>query len=127
MGTEAAHIVVDKYGGDKFPRINGGGKSENSNTLLLNHLSYWDIRNLEITNTVSRGLSHAATGIRVSGGVYGKDSTYGNITIAHCHVHDVNSASVYERNYQKGTGGIILEGTLKNMLVENCHIANCSV
>jgi len=48
-GTAEYPIVVDKYGGDALPRINGAGLAEDAVT--LKNQEYWEIRNLEITNT----------------------------------------------------------------------------
>jgi len=49
---DAEHpITVDKYNGDAFPVINGGGLEEDA--VLLKNQEYWEIRNLEITNNGS--------------------------------------------------------------------------
>jgi hypothetical protein len=42
-------IIIEKYGGDEKPVINGTGEAED--TVLLKNQQYWEIRNLEITNT----------------------------------------------------------------------------
>lgn len=125
-GKAGAPIVIDKYGRDKKPVINGGRGENNTSTLLLDKVSYWKISNLEITNTVPNGLTYAATGIRVNGG--GRNEDYcTNIVIQNCYVHHVNAATARQPNYIKGTGGIILHGKLSDVLVESCHIAHCSV
>lgn len=125
-GKEGALIVIDKYGGEKKPVINGGGKTNGSSTLLLNKVSYWEVNNLEITNKVPDGTIYAATGIRVNGGDSpGPFCT--NIAIKNCYVHDVNAATAKQINYVKGTGGIIISGKLSDVLVQSCHISNCSV
>lgn len=126
-GKAGAPIVIDKYGGLPRPRINGGGKVNGSSALSLNGVANWEVHNLEITNTVSSGDTYAVTGIRINGGTHAEDSAYGNIAITDCYVHDVNAATVHQANYNKGTGGIILAGKLNNVLVQNCHIVNCSV
>lgn len=125
-GKAGALIVIDKYGGDTKPIINGGGKENGSSTLLLDGVSFWEVNNLEITNKVPDGVTYAATGIRVNGG--GRSNAFcTNITIQNCYVHDVNAATAKQSNYVKGTGGIILNGKLSDVLVQSCHIANCSV
>jgi hypothetical protein len=48
-GSAEYPIVIDKYGGDAKPVINGSGLAED--TILLKNQEYWEIRNLEITNT----------------------------------------------------------------------------
>lgn len=125
-GAEGAPIVVDKFGGDTKPIINGGGKTNNSTTVLLDKGSYWEINNLEVTNTVPDNITYAATGIKVSGGgKFEKEAV--KIAIKNCYVHDVNAATAKQTNYIKGTGGIIINGKVNDLLVQGCHIANCSV
>ncbi|MEC5146992.1 DNRLRE domain-containing protein [Chitinophaga sp. 212800010-3] len=126
-GSAGAPIIIDTYGGTARPVINGGGKVNGSNTLLLDRVSYWTVNNLEITNTVPTSVTYAATGIRVNGGSAATDPFNSNITITNCYVHDVNAATVKQTNYAKGTGGIIVNGKLTDVLVQSCHIANCSV
>ncbi|MFT4204162.1 MAG: right-handed parallel beta-helix repeat-containing protein [Chitinophagaceae bacterium] len=126
-GKEGLPIVIDKYGGEHKPRINGGGKVNGSSALSLNKVAYWEVNNLEITNAVPAGVTYVAIGIKVNGGVRSEDSSYGNITIRNCYVHDVDAATAHQPNYHKGSGGIILVGKLSDVLVQGCHIANCSV
>ncbi|ULT27298.1 right-handed parallel beta-helix repeat-containing protein [Sphingobacterium sp. E70] len=111
--------MLDKYDGEVRPVIHGGGKRNGSNTLFLNKVSYIEVNNLELTNTVPSGNSYAATGIRVNGGT--------DIAIKNCYIHDVNAAFDGKPNFVKATGGIIIDGTVSNVLVQSCHIANSSV
>src|ERR1700704_2129895 len=48
-GTKQHPIVIDKYGGEMNPIINGGGEAEDA--VLLKNQEYWEINNLEVTNT----------------------------------------------------------------------------
>jgi len=48
-GSTDAPIQINKYGVGKNHVINGGG--EKLHTLLLHNVEYWEVRNLEITNT----------------------------------------------------------------------------
>lgn len=50
-GTAEHPIIVDKYGGDARPIINCAGLAEDA--VLLKNQEYWEIRDLEITNTGS--------------------------------------------------------------------------
>ena len=50
-GTANHPIVIDKYGGDVLPLINGAGLAEDA--VLLKNQEYWEVRNLGITNTGS--------------------------------------------------------------------------
>jgi hypothetical protein len=47
-GIEGHPIVIDKYGGDAKPIINGAGQED---AVLLKNQEYWEIHHLEITNT----------------------------------------------------------------------------
>ncbi|PWN65081.1 hypothetical protein C1631_020980 [Chryseobacterium phosphatilyticum] len=125
-GTEGLPITIDKYGGEALPVINGGGQKNGSGTLRLNQVSYWQINNLEITNTVPAGMTYAAIGIHVSGGDISEPPILG-ISIKNCYVHDVNSATDGQINYHKNSGGIILDGKIYGALVQNCYIKNCAV
>ncbi|HVN18705.1 MAG TPA: right-handed parallel beta-helix repeat-containing protein [Dongiaceae bacterium] len=82
-GTAERPITVDKYGGDGLPVINGAGLAENA--VLLKNQEYWEIRNLEITNTgKTRGLRR---------GVYLLAENCGDlhhIYLQNLTVHDVN-------------------------------------
>lgn len=118
-GASGAAIVLDKYDGETRPIINGGGKRNGSNALYLNRVSYVEVNNLELTNMVPSGTSYAATGIRVNGG--------NNIALKNCYIHHVNAAFDNQPNFIKATGGIIIDGTVSNVLVQSCHIANSSV
>ena len=48
-GAEGRPILIDKYGGDAKPVINTAGQAEDA--LLLKNQEYWEISNLELTNT----------------------------------------------------------------------------
>ena len=52
-GVEGAPIIIDKYGGEEKPIINGMGIDRGLNysgAVHLRNQEYWEIRNLEITN-----------------------------------------------------------------------------
>jgi hypothetical protein len=87
-------IVIDKYGGDDLPLIIGGGLAEDA--VLLKNQEYWEIRNLEITNTGSapalrRGVHVVAENI---GDLH-------HIYLQNLVVHDVNGSF-----QEKVNGGI---------------------
>lgn len=90
-GTEAQPIVIDKFGGEAKPIINGAGLTEN--TLLLKNQQYWEINNLEITN-------HGATPA-VRRGVLVFVENYGDmrhIYLRSLTVHDVNGVDEVKHN-----------------------------
>ncbi len=94
-GTERQPIVIDKYGGDAKPVINGAGEVEDA--VLLKNQEYWEINNLEITNAgahagVRRGVNLIADN---SGDLH-------HIYIRNLDIHDVNGIDT-----DKVNGGIM--------------------
>ena len=93
-GVSGNLITIDLYGGTVKPILNGGGTV--GATVYLFNQQYWQIRNLEITNT---GAS-AATRLGVS--VAAQDAgTLNSIYLNNLVVHDVKGD-----NADKETGGI---------------------
>src|SRR4029077_4175576 len=93
-GTEQHPIVIDKYGGEAKPIINGNGAAEDA--VLLKNQEYWEINNLEITNTGS--------GISVRRGVHVIADNYGevhHVYLSNLDIHDVNGS-----DKEKANGGI---------------------
>jgi hypothetical protein len=113
-GTEHQPIVVDKYGGDAKPIIAGVGREEA--TFLLKNQEYWEINNLEITNTGS--------GARVRRGVHLDADNYGDvhhIYLRSLSIHDVNGTDKAKTN-----GGInyTSEGSSKPSRFVDLRIEN---
>jgi hypothetical protein len=82
-GKDGEPIRIDKYDGQANPTINAGGEAENA--VLLKNQEYWEINNLEITNT--------GKGIAVRRGVYMVADNVGelhHIYLRHLTIHDVN-------------------------------------
>jgi len=122
-GTEGRPIVIDTYGQGGRPRIHGQGKV--LQTVYLYNTEYWEIRNLEITNTGEERLAN-----RLGVFVHLEDfGTAHHIHLQGLYVHDVNGSVVK----QEGGGGGIKwdnEGSLRKsrfdgLLIENCHIQRC--
>lgn len=90
-GTELSPIIIDKYGGDAKPIIAGAGRAEA--TVLLKNQEYWEINNLEITNT---GLgSHLRRGVHVDADNYGDVH---HIYLRFLTIHDVNGIDKVKTN-----------------------------
>ena len=84
-GTAEHPITIDKYGEARLPVINGAGLAED--TVRLKNQEYWEVRNLEITNTgstpaVRRGVHVVADNIGDLHHIYLQDLK----------VHDVNGS-----------------------------------
>ncbi len=94
-GTEAAPIVIDRYGPGHRPRIDAAGSVED--TVRLYNVECIEVRNLELTN---QGATAAVRrGVLIFVDNFG---TAKHIVIAGLYIHDVNGS-----NRVKENGGII--------------------
>ena len=90
-GAEGHPIVVDTYGGGVKPVINGGGLFEDA--VLLKNQEFWEIANLEITNTGTERAKRR--------GVHAALEDYGeahHIYLRSLTIHDVNGADDVKPN-----------------------------
>ncbi|MEW4923957.1 fibronectin type III domain-containing protein [Algibacter sp. 2305UL17-15] len=99
-GSNGKPIIVDYYGTGNKPILNGGGVTENDNTTVrLKNGAYWEINNLEITNTNgSTAQQGPIWGLRV---IVDNGTVINHIYIRNCYIHDVNGNVA-----GKDTGGI---------------------
>ncbi len=122
-GSAAAPIQINKYGKGKKPSINGNG--EKLYALRLYNIEYWEVRNLEITNTGNEPLARRR-GVIVSAENFG-DCNY--IVLDSLEIHDVNGSLVKS----KGGGSAILwqnrgDSILTRFVdlqITNCHLHHC--
>ena len=120
-GSSQSPIIVDTYGGDPKPIINCNGA--HLAAVLLYNQEYWELRNLEITNT-------GPTRVPDRKGVYIHVNNYGtahHIHLRNLFVHDINGSNVKKEG---GGWGILFhnDGPYKktrfdDVLIENCHLA----
>jgi hypothetical protein len=113
-GSEQRPIVVNKYGGDAKPIIDGAGRVEAA--VLLQNQEYWEINNLEITNSGS--------GSRMRRGVHVDADNYGDVHHVYLRfltIHDVNGTDKVKTN-----GGInyTSEGSSKPSRFVDLRIEN---
>jgi len=81
-GSAAAPIVVDQFGTGAKPRIAAG--ASDLQPLLLQSVQYWEVNNLELTNTKSAPGDYRGISVR------GRDTgVLNHIYIRNCFVHDV--------------------------------------
>lgn len=103
-GTADAPILIDAYGDSAgLPRIDGGGVPE---TVLLDNQEYWEIRNLEITNTDS---TPSARFTAMRRGVVIKNTDSGQLShfrLENLYIHDVTGQNKKDLG---GSGGIQVE------------------
>jgi hypothetical protein len=120
-GTAAAPIQVGVYGGDSRPLIAAEGNHHEA--LLLKNQEFWEISNLELTNTGPTRETFRF-GVRVIAWDFG---TVHHIQLRNLFVHDVNGSLVKK---DQGEGhGIVWENGGKGklsrfdgLLIENCHL-----
>lgn len=90
-GSEGHPITVDMYGGGVRPVIQGNGLAEDA--VLLKNQEYWEIQNLEITNT---GPTHATRrGVHVALENYGDAH---HLYLRSLTIHDVNGSDQVKFN-----------------------------
>ena len=90
-GAEGKPITVGMYGGGVKPVINGGGTVED--TVLLKNQEYWEIENLEITNTAPQRAERR--GVHVALEDYGEAH---HIYIRSLTIHEVNGVDSVKPN-----------------------------
>ncbi|UXX77693.1 DNRLRE domain-containing protein [Reichenbachiella carrageenanivorans] len=105
-GIEGSPIIVDMYGTGNKPIFNGGGGSQGLPTVFLENAEYWEINNLEITNSDgSNTYQSNLWGIMVDVTEAGE---FNHIYIRNCYIHMINGeVSLADApNEGKETGGI---------------------
>ncbi|WP_421896743.1 DUF7594 domain-containing protein [Marinoscillum sp.] len=105
-GGEGSPITVDMYGNGNKPIFNGGGGNQGLPTVLLENEQYWEINNLEITNSDgSPTYQSNLWGIRVD---VTESGEFNHIYIRDCYIHMINGEVdlADAPNEGKETGGI---------------------
>lgn len=123
-GTTGSPIRIDQYGTGNKPIINGNGISANPDAtggaaVYLYNQEYWEIRNLEVTNT---GATAALRyGVSVVASDYG---TARSIHLINLTVHDVNGINTDRKN-----GGISIQalGNTVSTAFDDVLIDGCTV
>lgn len=123
-GTQGSPVIIDMYGTGNKPIINGNGVSANpdatvSAAVYLYNQEYWEIRNLEVTNT------GAAAALRYGVSIVASDyGTAHYIHLINLTVHDVNGINTDRKN-----GGISLQalGNATSTKFDDVLIDGCTV
>jgi hypothetical protein len=122
-GKKDKPIIVDRYGKGNKPRINGNGIA--ASAVLLQNVAYWEVSNLEITNTGAERQA-GRTGVAVIAKNFGESH---HIYLRNLSVHNVNGSMVKN----EGGGSAILwhnsgdsiRSRFIDLRIENCHLYNC--
>lgn len=122
-GLENNPILVNKYGGIELPAIHGEGIYES--TVLLENIEYWEIRNLEITNT---GESRQAgrRGVTILAHNFGDCH---HIILDSLEIHDVNGSLIKSKGGGSAilwkNGGDSIKTRFIDLIIQNCHLYKC--
>lgn len=122
-GSSATPIRVDRYGDGSNPAIHGRG--EKLHTVLLENVEYWELRNLEVTNTGDESQAERR-------GVIVRARDFGDchhIVLEGLEIHHVNGSLVKKIG---GGSGILWENRgdkiktrFVGLQILNCHIHHC--
>ena len=122
-GAKEAPIQINRYGEGKNPAIHG--KGEELHTLLLHNVEYWEVRNLEITNTGEDRVA-GRRGVIISAEDFGDCH---HIVLVSLEIHHVNGSLVKS----DGGGSAILwqnrgdsvKTRFIGLQITNCHLHHC--
>jgi len=122
-GADGNPIIIDMYGTGPKPRIDGEGTV--NPTLYLYNVEYYEVSNLEITNT---GPTVQAGRM----GVYLHLSNFGtahDIKVKKLYIHDVNGSNVKSEGGGYGIKWYIegqsVQSRFDGLLIEDCHLVRC--
>ncbi len=122
-GSADAPIQINKYGEGKNPAIHG--KGEKLYTLLLHNVEYWEVRNLEITNT-GDGPMAKRRGIIVSAKDFGDCH---HIVLDSLEIHHVNGSLIKKDGggsaiFWQNSGDSIITRFI-GLNITNCYLHHC--
>ena len=120
---KARPVIIDMYGDGDKPLIEAGGIHRAA--LYLYNVEYWEINNLEITNTGKHPKARR-TGVFVHINNFG---TAHHIHLKNLHIHDVNGSLVKKQGagyaiYYRNEGSN-LKSRFDGLLIEGCHMVRC--
>ena len=122
-GAEGKPIAIDMYGKGAKPRIDGAGQV--AATVLLYNVEYWEVSNLEITNSSADPKPHAK-GVRVHIEDFG---TAHHIHLRNLYVHDISGFGGHDDD-GSGDGiywlneGRRVRSRFDGLVIEDCHVAD---
>ncbi|MCD6597500.1 MAG: right-handed parallel beta-helix repeat-containing protein [Bacteroidales bacterium] len=122
-GNAEAPIQINKYGEGKNPAIHGNG--EKLHTLLLHNIEFWEVRNLEITNTGENRVAKRR-GVTVSAENFGDCH---HIILDSLEVHHVNGSLVKSNGGGSAiiwkNSGDSIKTRFIDLQITNCHLHHC--
>ncbi len=122
-GIKRKPILIDRFGKGKNPAIHGEGQQ--LHTLLLENIEFWEIKNLEITNTGKERVPHRR-------GVIIRAENFGDchhIILDSLEIHHVNGSLV--KNEGGGSAifwqnsGDDIPTRFVDLVIQNSYLHNC--
>ncbi len=122
-GSAEAPIQINKYGEGNNPAIHG--KGEKLHTLLLHNVAYWEVRNLEITNTGNEPMAKRR-GVIVSAKDFGDCH---HIVLDSLEIHHVNGSLIKKDGggsaiFWQNSGDSIITRFI-DLQITNCYLHHC--
>lgn len=122
-GSAEAPVVVETYGEGARPKIEGRGVKQH--TVLLDGVSYWEVNDLEVTNsgeTPNPGRNGVVINARDKGDVH-------HVYLRNLVVHAVNGSCVKNEGAGNGIywscGGDRIPTRFVDLRIEECHVYDC--
>ena len=122
-GSKNKPIIIDRYGKGKKPAIHGKGWK--LHTVLLYNIEYWEVRNLEITNTGDERKAKRR-------GVIIKAENIGDmhhIVLDSLEIHHVNGSYIKKGGAGSAiiweNGGREVKTRFVDLIIQNCHLHHC--
>jgi PKD repeat protein len=126
-GSDGSPIVIDMYAAGALPIINGNGQELEA--VLLYNQEYWQINNLEVTNTLAE--PGETRGIAIIGEDAG---VLHQIHVKDCVVHDINGKRLVGEDKGKCNAGILVDvwGSsvlthFDDILIEGNYVYTCDM
>jgi hypothetical protein len=119
-GTSGTPITVDAYGSGNRPIVNGAGLAESA--FLLNNQQYWEVHNLELTDTGTTSADRS--GLIVNLTDFGTGHHY---LVDNVYVHDVNgldSQTKVSNGITFRVAGTATPTHFDDVTVQNSEVAN---
>lgn len=116
-------IRIDRYGKGKKPAIHGEGLK--LHTILLYNIEYWEVRNLEITNT-GKTSKVKRRGVIIQAENFGDCH---HIVLDSLEIHHVNGSLIKKAGGGSAilfqTSGKKVKTRFIDLIIENCHLHHC--
>ena len=120
-GVTGHPIIIDQYGEGSKPRFDGAGQVMAA--VLLYNVDYWEVNNLEVTNTIADPKPGRLNGVLVHLKDFG--SAY-HVVLRNLYVHDVSGCGGHGSESGDGIAwlneGETTKSRFEGLLIEGCRL-----